>query len=50
MAEAIIKTTTFSKKEYLQGEKQTSVKHEFVNGTIYAMGGASGHYIWKFVC
>lgn len=28
-------------KEYLEGEKLTSVKHEYVNGKVYAMGGAS---------
>jgi Uma2 family endonuclease len=27
--------------EYLEGEKATEIKHEYVNGTVYAMGGAS---------
>jgi len=31
----------FTADKYLQGEKLTTEKHEFVNGSIYAMGGAS---------
>lgn len=27
--------------EYLEGEQATEVKHEYVGGTVYAMGGAS---------
>ena len=27
--------------EYLEGEKATEIKREYVNGTVYAMGGAS---------
>lgn len=27
--------------EYLEGEQSTEVKHEYVNGMVYAMGGAS---------
>ena len=30
-----------SPAEYLEGEKLTTVKHEYVNGNVYAMGGAS---------
>ena len=41
MANAELKNTNISLEEYLNGEKQTPVKHEFVNGTVYAMGGAS---------
>jgi Uma2 family endonuclease len=41
MANAVLKNTNISIEEYLDGEKQTPIKHEFVNGTVYAMGGAS---------
>ncbi len=28
-------------QDYLAGEQQTEIRHEFINGTIHAMGGAS---------
>jgi len=31
-------------EEYLEGEKLTPVKHEFINGDVYAMGGASDRH------
>lgn len=30
--------------EYLQGELETEIRHEYVNGTVYAMGGASRNH------
>ncbi len=33
-----------SAKDYLEGEKHTPIKHEFVNGDVYAMGGASDRH------
>ncbi len=33
-----------SPEEYLEGEKQTTIKHEYVNGRVYAMGGASDRH------
>ena len=33
-----------SSQEYLEGEKLTPLKHEFVNGEVYAMGGASDRH------
>ena len=30
--------------DYIEGEKLTRVKHEFVNGDVYAMGGASDRH------
>ncbi len=37
----LVKVTT---TDYLEGEKLTPVKHEYVNGSIYAMGGASDRH------
>ena len=36
--------TKISVKDYLEGEKISSVKHEFVNGEVYAMAGASDNH------
>ena len=30
-----------SEKDYLQGELESEIKHEYVDGQVYAMGGAS---------
>lgn len=30
--------------EYLQGELETEIRHEYINGTAYAMGGASRNH------
>lgn len=36
-----LKTEKLSVEEYIEGERFTPIKHEFVNGDVYAMGGAS---------
>lgn len=41
MANTKSQKTIIEPEEYLEGEKTTPVKHEFVNGIVYAMGGAS---------
>src|SRR6185436_17648180 len=39
---AILKTSGWiSPEEYLQGERLAEVRHEYVNGQVYAMAGAS---------
>jgi Uma2 family endonuclease len=34
-----------SREEYLQGEKNSQIKHEYINGEVYAMAGASKAHI-----
>jgi len=35
--------------EYLAGERQTTIKHEYINGNVYAMaGGSRAHNILSF--
>lgn len=41
MTEAALNLAKVTTDEYLDGEKLTPAKHEYVNGLIYAMGGAS---------
>ena len=41
MADAAMDIPRLSATEYLQIEKQATNKHEFVNGVVYAMAGAS---------
>ena len=38
---SVLRKKTVSTKEYLQNEQQSEIKHELVNGAIYAMAGAS---------
>lgn len=35
------KTVSITEKEYLLGEESSVIKHEFYQGQIYAMSGAS---------
>lgn len=38
------KVNPINMEEYLQGELNSQVKHELINGDIYAMAGASGNH------
>lgn len=40
MASVLKKTLTVSAEAYLQGEQDSNRKHEYVNGTLFAMAGA----------
>ncbi|WP_395344482.1 Uma2 family endonuclease [Ningiella sp. W23] len=33
-----------SPEDYLRGERKSSIKHEFINGEVYAMAGASANH------
>jgi Uma2 family endonuclease len=33
-----------SESDYLEGEKQTDIKHEYIDGDVYAMSGASANH------
>ncbi|BAZ39600.1 hypothetical protein NIES4101_55540 [Calothrix sp. NIES-4101] len=35
----------FSPEEYLEGEKYSQIKHEYVDGEVYAMSGASDAHV-----
>ena len=38
---SVFKNKPISSKDYLQNEQQSKIKHELINGAIYAMAGAS---------
>jgi Uma2 family endonuclease len=38
------RTQLFSMEDYLQGEQRESLRHEFVDGHVYAMAGASARH------
>lgn len=33
-----------SETDYLEGEKHTNIKHEYIDGEVYAMSGASANH------
>lgn len=42
---AVAKTATgISPEEYLEGEKRSEIRHEYVGGRVFAMAGASGDH------
>ena len=41
MADAALSVPRFTVEQYLDIERDSSVKHEFVNGLVYAMAGTS---------
>lgn len=41
---SVIKTNSISVSEYLRGELESDVKHELINGDVYAMAGASANH------
>ncbi len=41
MSSALLQPTPLSVEEYLAGEEQSEVRHEFIAGAVYAMSGAS---------
>lgn len=40
----VIKTHSISTEEYLRGELTSEIKHELIDGQVYAMAGASGNH------
>ena len=40
----VIQTNFISEEEYLQGELSSEVKHELIDGRVYAMAGASANH------
>ena len=40
----VIQTSFISEEEYLQGELSSEVKHELIDGRVYAMAGASANH------
>ena len=42
---ALLKDNTISVEEYLQGELIAEIKHEYLDGYIYAMAGASMNHV-----
>ena len=40
----VIHTSFMSEEEYLQGELSSEVKHELIDGRVYAMAGASANH------
>ncbi len=38
------KQTRFSLEDYLKGEKTSTIRHEYVDGQIYAMTGGSANH------
>ncbi len=43
--EAVERVEMLSVEDYLAGEQQSAVRHEYVGGTVYAMAGASDEHI-----
>lgn len=41
---AVLKTNKISVEEYLQGELISEIKHEYIDGYVYAMAGASSNH------
>ena len=41
---SVIKANLISVDDYLEGELNSEVKHELINGDVYAMAGASGNH------
>ena len=41
---SVIKSHLISTDEYLSGEMESEVKHELIEGDVYAMAGASGNH------
>lgn len=42
---ALLKDNTISVEEYLQGELIAEIKHEYLDGYVYAMAGASTNHV-----
>jgi Uma2 family endonuclease len=45
LMEAAERAEMLSVEDYLAGEQQSAVRHEYVGGTVYAMAGASDEHI-----
>ena len=44
MSNALARTAPISTDEYLDGETRTDIKHEYLDGEVVAMGGASARH------
>ncbi len=42
---AVSKSSPLTPEEYLQWETQQDIKHEYIDGEIYAMAGASDAHV-----
>ena len=44
MANQVVKQQFISEAEYLAGEKIAEIKHEYIDGDVFAMAGASASH------
>jgi len=44
IVEAVQSITTISVQDYLDGERKSEIRHEYINGVVYAMAGTSSRH------